>query len=78
MRIAREPALIYPRYRCFEQCACNTVCGDSDPDGPGTCKGLPRSPREPVVEVVLVPRSLLVGKPSQRRKPGNDTEALHD
>lgn len=38
-------------------CGCDKVCGDDgDADGPGTCKGLPTPRREPLVEIVLVPR----------------------
>jgi hypothetical protein len=38
-------------------CGCRDRCGDDgDLEGPGVCKGLPLPPREPLVEVVLVPR----------------------
>lgn len=36
-------------------CNCRAACGDA-PDEEGTCKGLPRAPVAPLVEVVLVPR----------------------
>jgi len=38
----------------FDPCACEQVCGDSDPDGPGVCKGLRQPRREPLIEVVVV------------------------
>ncbi len=39
-------------------CGCDKKCGDDGGiDGPGTCRGLPVTPREPLVEIVLVPRS---------------------
>jgi hypothetical protein len=38
-------------------CLCVKWCGDSDPDGPGVCKGLPVK-REPLVEIVMVPRGM--------------------
>lgn len=38
-------------------CGCVTTCGDDgDIDGPGTCKGLPLPPLDPLVKVVMVPR----------------------
>lgn len=40
----------------FEPCACVRFYGDSDPDGPGTCKSLPREPEPPLVQIVMVPR----------------------
>lgn len=36
-------------------CLCSTRCGD-DSTEVGTCKGLPLPPKQPLVEVVLVPR----------------------
>jgi hypothetical protein len=45
-------------------CGCKTWCGDDgDTEGPGVCKGLPVK-REPLVELVLVPRS-----PSGKEQP---------
>jgi hypothetical protein len=39
-------------------CACRSRCGDDgDTEGPGVCKGLPRPPRAPLIEIVLVPRA---------------------
>jgi hypothetical protein len=40
----------------FDPCACVSTCGDSDPDGDGTCKRLPDPPREPLVEFYVVHR----------------------
>lgn len=41
-------------------CGCRSRCGDDgDTDGPGTCKGLPRPPKEPLVEVVLEHRGAM-------------------
>lgn len=41
----------------YEPCRCRDKCGDDgDVDGPGMCKGLPRMPEPPLVEIVLVPR----------------------
>lgn len=38
-------------------CGCQSECGDDgDIDGPGTCKGLPAPPREPLVKLVLIDR----------------------
>lgn len=37
-------------------CECVKFCGDSDPEGPGTCKDLPLPPEQPLVEVVLIDR----------------------
>jgi hypothetical protein len=40
------------------RCGCASYCGDDgDTEGPGVCKGLPRPPAPPLVEVILVPRS---------------------
>jgi hypothetical protein len=44
------------------RCGCRETCGDDGGiDGPGTCKGLPRAPEPPLVEVVMVPRSAALG-----------------
>jgi hypothetical protein len=41
----------------WQPCACKSWCGDDgDVDGPGVCKGLPRQPEPPLIEIVLVPR----------------------
>lgn len=41
----------------YDPCGCAQLCGgDGDSEGPGTCKGLPRPPEPPLVEIVLVPR----------------------
>lgn len=38
-------------------CDCRDRCGDDgNNEGDGVCKGLPAPPREPLVEVVMVPR----------------------
>lgn len=59
-----DPARLDPRTifeagqraaRYVEPCACIRFCGDSDPEGPGTCKDLPKA-HQPLVEIVLVPR----------------------
>lgn len=53
-----------------QPCGCSSRCGDDgDYDGPGTCKGLPEMPKEPLVEVILVPRSALntIGKENDGR-----------
>lgn len=45
--------------RCAEEqddCRCQVYCCDSDPDGPGTCKSLPRAPEPPLIDLVLVDR----------------------
>lgn len=39
-----------------DHCTCKQFCGDCDEDGPGTCKALPRAPRAPDVEIVVVRR----------------------
>lgn len=40
-----------------EPCNCEEWCGDDgDIDGPGVCKSLPREPRQPAIELVLVDR----------------------
>jgi hypothetical protein len=42
---------ILSEYLC---CGCESRCGDDgDIDGPGTCKGLPRRPGPPLLEIVL-------------------------
>jgi hypothetical protein len=39
-------------------CGCSQRCGDDgDIDGPGTCKGLPQPPLEPLVVIRLIHRS---------------------
>ena len=44
-------------YRC-EDCGCSIYCGDDgNIDGPEVCKGLPREPEPPLVEVVLRDRN---------------------
>lgn len=54
------------------RCGCSETCGDDgDIDGPGTCKGLPRAPEPPLVEVVMVPRVAALGVRS-------DTEGAPD
>lgn len=44
--------------RYHDPCGCSVRCGDDgDTEGPGVCKGLPRMPEPPLMEIVLVPRS---------------------
>lgn len=48
-----------PRDTPGQRCGCRETCGDDgDIDGPGTCKGLPRAPEPPLLEIVVVPRGL--------------------
>lgn len=49
--VGRDPSWVV-------RCGCRETCGDDgDMDGLGTCKGLPRAPEPPLVEVVLVHRA---------------------
>jgi hypothetical protein len=49
------PSEQWIRMAGHQPCNCKTECGDVD-DEEGVCKGLPEPRRQPLVEIVLVPR----------------------